>query len=146
VTLTRTANDTQGPCTAVRAAIGNRADVALSIHADGGPPGGRGFHVIEPGLLPGYTDDIRAASSRLGTALRDAMRGTGMPDSTYIGSAGLDVRTDLVGLVLSDTPKVFLETGNMRNAADARLLGSASFRDAVATAIADAVVAWRRSR
>ena len=43
VVLTRTSNTGVGPCVTERAAIGNRAraDAAISIHADGGPPGGR---------------------------------------------------------------------------------------------------------
>src|SRR5436190_5152363 len=48
VVLTRTSNHGVGPCINERAAIGNRvhADAAISIHADGGPAAGRGFHVI----------------------------------------------------------------------------------------------------
>jgi N-acetylmuramoyl-L-alanine amidase len=48
VILTRRNNRGVGPCIDERARIGNRAgaDAAVSIHADGGPPGGRGFHVI----------------------------------------------------------------------------------------------------
>ena len=45
--------------------------------------------------------------------------------STYVG--GLVARGDLGGLRLSDVPKVFIETGNMRNAADARKLESRRF-------------------
>jgi N-acetylmuramoyl-L-alanine amidase len=66
-----------------------------------------------------------------------------MPDSTYLGSAGLDVRINLVGLVLSDTPKVFLESGNMRNATDAGLLSTPAFRQRIAVALADAIERWR---
>src|SRR5207302_638312 len=48
VVLTRTDDSGVGPCIDERAGIGNRAGaaVAVSIHADGGPAGGRGFHVI----------------------------------------------------------------------------------------------------
>jgi N-acetylmuramoyl-L-alanine amidase len=51
VLLTRDAKTPFGPCITARAAIGNRAhtQVAVSIHADGGPPSGAGFHVIVPG-------------------------------------------------------------------------------------------------
>src|SRR5215210_7717325 len=50
VVLTRTNDTGWGPCITRRAAIGNRAraDAAISIHADGGPATGRGFHVIYP--------------------------------------------------------------------------------------------------
>ena len=50
VALTRTSNTGVGPCVTERAAIGNQvhANAAVSIHADGGPPGGRGFAILEP--------------------------------------------------------------------------------------------------
>ena len=59
-----------------------------------------------------------------------------MPYSTYAGKAGLDVRSDLGGLNLSDVPKVFVETGNMRNPTDAALLSSPAFREREARALA----------
>src|SRR6185503_15696707 len=67
VVLTRTTNGGWGPCITTRAAIGNRAhaDAAVTIHADGGPATGRGFHVIYPPSIRGLTDDIAAASRRL---------------------------------------------------------------------------------
>jgi hypothetical protein len=49
---------------------------------------------------------------------------------------GLDVRSDLGGLNLSDVPKIFIETGNMRNATDASLLASPTFRQREARALA----------
>ena len=48
--LTRRSNDGVGPCVTTRSQIINRAhaNVAIDIHADGGPPGGRGFAILEP--------------------------------------------------------------------------------------------------
>ena len=89
--------------------------------------------------MTGYTDDIYAASHELGVDVRDAFRATGMPTSTYYASDGLAERTDLGGLNLSDVPKVFIETGNMRNATDAALLASADFRQREAEALAAAL-------
>jgi N-acetylmuramoyl-L-alanine amidase len=59
-----------------------------------------------------------------------------MPYSTYVGRTGLDIRSDLGGLNLSDVPKVFIETGNMRNSTDAALLTSRRFRERAARALA----------
>jgi N-acetylmuramoyl-L-alanine amidase len=59
-----------------------------------------------------------------------------LPYATYVGRDGLDVRSDLGGLNLSDVPKVLFESGNMRNAADARLLASPAFRERIARALA----------
>jgi N-acetylmuramoyl-L-alanine amidase len=142
VVLTRRDNNGVGPCINERAAIGNRAhaDAAVSIHADGGPSSGRGFHVIYPPPIAGLTDDIAAPSKQLAIDLRAAYQaGTGMPRANYIGTDGLDARTDLGGLNLSDVPKVFIETGNMANATDAAKLESAGFRQRAARAIAQGI-------
>jgi N-acetylmuramoyl-L-alanine amidase len=149
VVMTRSSNNGVGPCITERAAIGNRehADVALSIHADGGPPGGRGFHVMYPPSIKGLTDDIAAASYRLALDMRAAYTaGTGLPYSTYYGRNGLVVRSDLGGLNLSDVPKVFVETGNMRNATDARLLETPSFRERIARALATGLARFLAGR
>jgi N-acetylmuramoyl-L-alanine amidase len=149
VVLTRTTNSGWGPCITERAAIGNRADAdaAISIHADGGPASGRGFHVIYPPAIKGLTDDIAAQSRRLALTVRSAFRGaTGMPYASYVGRSGLDVRSALGGLNLSDVPKVFIETGNMRNATDASLLSSSRFRVRAAQALARGLSAYLASR
>jgi len=145
VILTRTSNHGVGPCITQRAAIGNRAhaDAAISIHADGGPPGGTGFDVIEPGLIPGHTGAIVAPSHRLALDIRAAYhRITGEPYASYVGQNALDVRTDLGGLNLSTVPKVFIECGNMRNASDAAKLSSAAFRQRIAVALAAGFTAF----
>ena len=145
VVLTRSTNAGWGPCITRRAAIGNRARAAaaISIHADGGPAGGRGFHVIYPPPIPGLTDDIAGSSRRLALAVRAAYRaGTGLPYATYVGDRGLAVRSDLGGLNLSNVPKVFVETGNLRNAEDAALLADGSFRQRVARSLARGLGAY----
>jgi N-acetylmuramoyl-L-alanine amidase len=138
VVLTRTTSTGVGPCIDQRAVVGNRlgADAALSIHADGGPAIGVGFDVIRPGLLPGRNDDMVGPSNTLGTAIHDAMLGTGEPTANYVGSNGYDTRTDLGGLNLSTVPKVLVECGNMRNAADAARLTDPAFRQRIAAALA----------
>lgn len=140
VILTRKNDTGVGPCINERAAIANRAgaDAALSVHADGAPVGGRGFHIIEPVSLRGYTDKIVAPSREFGKELRDAYRaGTGMPYSSYRGRQAIDPRDDLGGLNLSTVPKVFIECGNMRNPAEAVKLGNPAFRQRIAESLAD---------
>ncbi len=136
-----------GPCIIQRAAIGNRADVAISLHADGAGASQRGFHVIRPGFVRGWTGDINLRSAKLAQQVRNglaALRG-GIPVSTYAGTRGIDVRTDLGGLTLSDVPKVMVEHGNMRNAADAKLLRSPREQVRIAAALAAALVRWHRA-
>lgn len=143
VVLTRNGNDSIGPCVDERARIANRsrAAVSVSIHADGGPPSGVGFHIIEPALILGLTDDIFERSHRLAIAMRAAFRAaTGQPYSSYLGRYGIDRRDDIGGLRLADVPAIFIETANMRNAADARRLLRASYRARVASGIADGIV------
>mgnify|MGYP003376361417 CR=1 FL=1 len=143
VVLTRRGDGGVGPCIDRRARIGNRAhaDVAISIHADGNDaPSARGFHVIRPLLVRGYNDGIPVPSRRLARLVRDAFHArTGMPLSTYVGTAGIIARDDLGGLNLSRVPKVLVETGNMRNARDMRLLGSPAWRARAARALAAAL-------
>jgi len=145
VILTRRNDHGVGPCVTQRARIGNRAhaDAAISIHADGGPPTGRGFEVIAPGLVPGHNGAIIGPSHRLALDIRNAYhRLTREPYSDYVGTRGLDVRTDLGGLNLSTVPKVFIECANMRDAADAARLTSPRFRQRVAVALAAGFVAF----
>jgi N-acetylmuramoyl-L-alanine amidase len=141
VILTRTNNTGVGPCVTQRAAIGNdaHADAAISIHADGGPPGGYGFQVLEPAPIAGYNTAIVAPSDRLGLDVRrDYQSATGEAFSTYVGTDALDVRSDLGGLNLSTVPKVFIECGNMRNSTDAAKLESPAFRQEIAVGLAQA--------
>ena len=146
VVLTRPDDASFGPCVNERAAISNgaRADLMISVHADGGPTDGYGFHVIEPALAPdGGNAGILDSSARLGVVLRSAFAAaTGEPYSTYTGSQGFTRRSDLAGLNLSRVPAVFIECGNMRNADDARKLTATVFQQHAAQAIADAAVAF----
>lgn len=153
VVLTRQDDRGVGPCITRRMPTADRvgADLAVSIHADGGPSSGRGFHVILPGRVPEIAghDRIVAPSARLGRAVRAAFRsGTGMPYSTYLGRGGLDVRTDLGGLNLVRVPGVMIETGNMKNVTDARLMSDADWRRragrAIAAGVADGLVVLGR--
>lgn len=141
VLLTRQDNAGWGPCIDRRAAVGNEAgaDAVISIHADGGPSDGRGFHVIHPALISGLTDDIYDESFRLAVALHTAYQATGMPVADYIARDGFSERDDLGGLNLSDVPAVFLEAGNMRNGSDLDLLRNPEFQQEIAEALVAAL-------
>jgi len=93
VVLTRGASTPWGPCITQRAAIGNEAhaDAAISIHADGGPSDGRGFHVIEPLPVAGHNENIIEPSKQLALDVRDEYKAvTRLPFSTYLGHDGID--------------------------------------------------------
>jgi N-acetylmuramoyl-L-alanine amidase len=139
VVMVRTSDTGVGPCIDERAYIGNRAHatVGVSIHADGGPTTGRGFCVYMPALTPGYTDDIYAASRRLGLALRDAYgAASGIPPANYVCSNGLAEANNYGGLNLSNVPKVLFETANMRSDTDAAILVQPAGRQRIAQGIA----------
>ncbi|MFC5835787.1 N-acetylmuramoyl-L-alanine amidase [Nonomuraea insulae] len=140
VKLTRSDNDSVGPCITERAAIGNKAkaDAAISVHADGSAAANHGFHVIMPKKINGPVDKVVGASGKLGIAVRDAYhKGTGLPYSTYVGSKALNYRSDLGGLNLSTVPKILVETGNMRNATEAAKFQNPKFRQKIALALAN---------
>jgi N-acetylmuramoyl-L-alanine amidase len=142
VVMTRTNNDGVGPCVTRRAQKLNRshANVAIDIHADGGPPSGRGFTVLEP-VRDGPNDKVIAGSERFGSDVRWAfLRYTKIPVSTYDGDDGISYRNDLAGLNLTRVPKVLIECGNMRNASDAALLVSAAFQRRIARALEAAII------
>ncbi|HWE14641.1 MAG TPA: N-acetylmuramoyl-L-alanine amidase [Solirubrobacteraceae bacterium] len=141
VVLTRTTNNGVGPCVTTRAQILNRAhaEVAIDIHADGGPPGGRGFAILEP-VADGPNDRAIEASRTFGAVLRQQYHTvTGMPDSTYDGTNAISYRNDLAGLNLTTVPKVLIECGNMRNATDAASLVRTPFQRLAARAFARAI-------
>ena len=142
VVLTRHSNTGVGPCINTRAQILDRAhvNVAIDIHADGGPASGRGFAILEP-VDDRVNAKVIGSSDRFAAILRSKfLAGTGMPVSTYDGVGGLQPRDDLAGLNLTTVPKVLIECGNMRNATDAALLSSSSFQKRAAAAIVAAMI------
>ena len=142
VVLTRTDDAGVGPCVDARAHAAEQAGAAVfvGIHGDGAPPGGRGFHVITSGLEPAGPE-VAARTRTLATDVRDAMTAV-QPVSTYLGHAGLDVRTDLAGLNLNRVPAVYVECGNMRNATDAALMSSPDGRQQIAARLAAGILGF----
>jgi len=144
VVMTRSTNSGVGPCVTIRAAILNdaHADVAVDIHADGGPTGGRGFAVLEP-VADGPNNGVIGSSASFATIMRDTfLANTGMPTSTYDGVNGLQPRNDLAGLNLTTVPKVLIECGNMQNAVDAGILVTQAFQQSAAAAMAQAITIY----
>ncbi|UUZ57673.1 N-acetylmuramoyl-L-alanine amidase family protein [Nocardioides sp. B-3] len=143
--MTRTSNreDRWGPCVDARGRAGNRihADLKVSVHGDGSyAAGARGFHVIAPADRSPWTSDIHRPSLRLAGAVRTGLLSSGFPVANYIaGGDGLDVRSDLGTLNLSDIPTVMVELGNMRNAGEAAVMTSARGRGRYADGLATGI-------
>jgi N-acetylmuramoyl-L-alanine amidase len=97
--------------------------------------------------VPGFNDGIIGPSKKLGTAVRDAYKaGTTITYSTYLGVDGVTVRDDLGGLNLSKVPKVFIETGNMKNPGDAAKLSTGTYRQRIAVALATGLTNYLRAK
>jgi N-acetylmuramoyl-L-alanine amidase len=146
VIMTRQDDTGVGPCVNERAAIGNHpyVDAVVSIHADGAPSSGHGFHVNQDSRRPdGATARVARQSIQLGRAIHDTLvRSSGLVPSTYIGTDGYYYRDDLAGLNLARRPATFLALGNMRNAHDAALQASPAGRQRIAGAIAAGILAF----
>jgi N-acetylmuramoyl-L-alanine amidase len=146
VVLTRPDDVGVGPCVNDRAVIANRAgaEVMVSIHADGAPPSGHGFHVSYSD--PPLNHSQGPPSAALAQTLARALRGDGFTAANYIGSNGLYPRSDLAGLNLAQIPAALVECANMRNPQEAALVSTPQDRARYAAAIADGIMAWLTSR
>ena len=122
VVLTRHNNDGVGPCVNTRAQIIDdaHANVAIDIHADGGPPSAAASRSSSRSPTGSTTRSIGLGPVRAGAALDASRPAPGCRSRTYDGVDGLQPRDDLAGLNLTTVPKVLIECGNMRNATDAR--------------------------
>ena len=140
VILTRHNNHGVGPCVNTRSTVLNHTDVAIDIHADGGPTWGRGFTVLEP-VADGPNDKVIASSVRFGSYVHSAfIADTPFGPANYYGHNGYIFRDDLAGLNLTTVPKVLIECGNMPNTQDAALLTSSSVQQQIARALEAAII------
>jgi len=140
VVLTRRNNHGVGPCVDKRSTMLNHTDVAIDIHADGGPTWGRGFTVLEP-VADGSNDKVITSSLRFGRYVHRAfLTDTPFRASDYYGHGGYQLRDDLAGLNLTTVPKVLIECGNMPNPADAALLTAPRVQRQIAEALETAII------
>jgi N-acetylmuramoyl-L-alanine amidase len=149
VMLTRHHNSRRlwGPCVDYRGRFGNRrpATLKVSIHGDGSYSGGSGFHVIAPTDRAPWTSDIYRSSKRLAHATRHGLVRSHFSVADYIaGGDGLDFRSDLATLNLSNIPTVMVELGNMRNSSDAAVMSSARGQGRYARALTHGIRAFLR--
>ena len=114
VHLSRNNDNALGPCVDQRAEMANslRPNAVVSVHADGGPAGGHGFHVNYS--APPLNQVQAGPSVRFAQIMRDKMVASGLTPATYIGSNGLYGRADLTGLNLAQYPSILVECGNMK--------------------------------
>jgi N-acetylmuramoyl-L-alanine amidase len=144
--LSRDNDSSVGPCVDQRAALANsmRPDAIVSIHADGGPPSGSGFHVNYSS--PPVNDVQAGPAVQLARTMRDALVQAGFQPSNYIGSDGLYGRDDLAGLNLAQYPAILVELGNMKNADEAARMESPEGRAKYANAVTQGIVTYLNAR
>ncbi|MGW0159987.1 Rv3717 family N-acetylmuramoyl-L-alanine amidase [Mycobacterium sp. NPDC003323] len=140
--MSRGNDDALGPCVDERAAMANalRPDAIVSIHADGGPATGRGFHVLYSS--PPLNAVQAGPSVQFAQIMKDQLQGSGIPPANYIGSGGLNPRSDIAGLNHAQFPSILVELGNMKNPADSALMEAESGRQKLADAVARGVATW----
>jgi N-acetylmuramoyl-L-alanine amidase len=131
-----------GPCVDERAAMANAVtpNAVVSIHADGGPPTGRGFHVLYSS--PPLNAAQAGPSVQFAKVMRDQIAGSGIPPATYIGSSGLNPRADIAGLNLAQYPSILVELGNMKSPVDSALMKTPEGRQKYADAVVRGIVAF----
>ncbi len=144
--MSRGDDNSAGPCVDQRAAMCNsvRPNACVSIHADGGPASGRGFHVNYS--APPLNTAQAGPSNRLAQIMRDQLQATGIPPANYIGSDGLYGRPDLAGLNHAQFPAVLVELGNMKNPADVGLITTPDGRQKYAAAVVKGIAGFLASQ
>ena len=129
VVMTRNSNSRNawGPCVWDRAQVANdaKADAMVSIHGDGAPGSSHGFFALAPVQIPGWTKNDVPADRALAKAMVAGMTAAGATPSSTFAGAIMNSR-DTTSLNMSSRPTVTIELGNMRNAAEARLMSSAA--------------------
>jgi N-acetylmuramoyl-L-alanine amidase len=140
--MSRGNDNALGPCVDQRAAMANalHPDAIVSIHADGGPPDGRGFHVNYSS--PPLNQAQAGPAVRFAQIMRDQLVAGGLQPSTYRGNDGLYGRADLAGLNLAQYPAILIEMGNMKNRDDAAVLESPDGRARYAAAVVSGITAY----
>ncbi|OBA83002.1 N-acetylmuramoyl-L-alanine amidase [Mycobacterium sp. 1164966.3] len=133
--MSRANDNALGPCVDQRAEMANaiHPNAIISLHGDGGPPSGRGFHVNYS--APPLNAAQGGPSVQYARIMRDQLQASGIPPANYIGQGGLYGRSDLAGLNLAQYPSVLVELGNMKNPADSALMESPDGRQKYADAV-----------
>jgi N-acetylmuramoyl-L-alanine amidase len=144
--MSRGNDDALGPCVDERAAMANalHPDAIVSIHADGGPATGRGFHVNYSS--PPLNQAQSGPSVQFAQIMRDQLQTSGLLPANYIGQGGLYPRSDLTGLNLAQYPSILVEMGNMKNPADAALIESPDGRQKYADAVVRGIAGFLATR
>jgi N-acetylmuramoyl-L-alanine amidase len=144
--MSRGNDDAVAPCVDERATMANalHPDAIVSIHADGGPPTGRGFHVNYS--APPLNTAQSGPAVQLARTVRDQLATFGVPPANYVGADGLYGRADDAGLNLAQYPAVLVTLGNMKNPADSAVMTTPDGRAKYASAVAEGIAGFLGAR
>lgn len=140
--MSRQNDTTIGPCVNQRAETANslHPNAIVSIHADGGPPSGHGFHVNYS--APPLNATQAGPSVQFARIMRDQLQASGIPPANYIGHDGLYGRADLAGLNLARYPSILVELGNMKNTTEAAQMETPAGRQRYADAVVRGITTY----
>ena len=140
--MSRGTDDALGPCVDERAAMANTLHpvAIVSIHADGGPPSGRGFNVNYS--APPLNQAQAGPAVQFARIMREQLRASGIPPANYIGQDGLYGHADLAELNLARYPAILVELGNMKNPADDALITTPDGRQKYAAAVVNGITGF----
>jgi N-acetylmuramoyl-L-alanine amidase len=144
--MSRGNDNALGRCVDQRAAMANglRPDAIVSIHADGGPPDGRGFHVNYSN--PPLNDAQSGSAVGFAKVMRDQLVAAGFTPSTYRGSDGLYGSRRPRGAESCAIPVDLIELGNMKNQQEAAAMITPEGRAKYAGAVVQGINAYLAQR
>lgn len=123
-----------------RAQIANNAgsDLFIRIHCDGSTSQGtHGASTLYPASIPGWTDDIYAASRLAAQSVQ-----AGLTTATGALDNGVVERSDMTGFNWADVPAILVEVGYLTNPAEDRALASAEYQQQAAQGLLDGIQAY----
>ena len=137
VVLTRPDDDGFGPCADERGkiAVTYKADLFLSLHADGDESGGSGYHLIHPGVKPNVSAEAVEESLRYAEAAIIRLRFAGLLPANYVGDDGIKERTNLANLNIANRASTLAELGNLVHPKDSELLTDDYVQQVIANAL-----------
>ena len=141
VVMVRTTQNVNIP-NSVRAKIANKAgaDLFVRVHCDGAAKSVHGILMLVP-AHNSWTGKIHAASERAGRAvLAAAVSATGARDR------GISLRHDLSGFNWSHVPSICIEMGNMKNAAEDRLLSGVAYQKKMVAGMVEGILAFLKAK
>lgn len=143
VIMTRNNDTAPGPCVDERGKMSAKADVVVSIHANGTTnPSVKGYFALVSS--PPLNAAQGQPSVDLAQSIMRALAAQGFTASPHYPQ-GLMKRSDIAGLNYSTKPAVMMELGEMRNAQEAAVMKTEAGRERYAVALFNGLDEWAKT-